>query len=212
MAFRLALCGTTTQRTGTEEAYWQIVFNSDNEGINMNARLKKTEENNAALMFREGMNTYVGVMDCSKGNGPWPCRGLYYHDDDGGASGHVPRGTFNMTAYKIEQDGKVLVFDGSYSDSAVSGMHDSLVVVLDDKKTPLNLPGSWESATNTLTVLDGQRLYVGKWATSNSHVEKWAGVFFNSDKAQPSLEGGDFNVQGTPDGTFLLYPTELSSD
>ena len=211
MALRMALCGTSTQRTGTEEAYWQIVFNSDNEGINMNARLKRTAEGNAALMFRDGMNTYVGVVDQrAEGTGPWPCRGLYYHDDDGGPSGHVPRGTFNMQAYNIEAPGNVLVFDGSYSDSSVSGMHTSLVVVMGEDKRPANHAGSWEAGTNTLTVLHGDRLYVGKWATSNSHVEKWAGVFYNAPHANPTL--ADFDVQGCPAGTFLLYPTELSAE
>eukprot|EP01064_Diplonema_japonicum_P005465 TRINITY_DN1364_c3_g1_i1.p1 TRINITY_DN1364_c3_g1~~TRINITY_DN1364_c3_g1_i1.p1 ORF type:complete len:211 (+),score=49.06 TRINITY_DN1364_c3_g1_i1:58-690(+) len=208
MALRLAICGTTTSRTGTEEAYWLIVFDGDNHGINMDARIKQTDGDGAALMFRDGMNTYVGVMEQSSGhNGPWPCRGLYYHNDDGGPSGHVPRGTFNLNAYRIEVGGKIVVFDGSYSDSAVSGMHCSFVVVFDDDRMPKNHKGSFEPDTNTLSVLHGTRLFVGKWALSNSNVDKWAGVFYNTTKENPTL--ADFNMQGCPSGTFLVYPSEL---
>eukprot|EP01059_Diplonema_ambulator_P032878 TRINITY_DN6650_c0_g1_i1.p1 TRINITY_DN6650_c0_g1~~TRINITY_DN6650_c0_g1_i1.p1 ORF type:complete len:233 (+),score=47.25 TRINITY_DN6650_c0_g1_i1:64-699(+) len=211
MALRIAICGTTTQRSGTEEAFWLIVFDHDYNGINMDAKLKTTTGADAALMFRQGMNTYVGVMEQSeKHNGPWPCRGLYYHNDDGGPAGHVPRGTFNLKAYRIAVEGKIIIFDGSYSDSAVSGMHTSLCVVFDPDRRPLNHHGTFDYATNTLTVLHGDHLYVGKWATSNSNIDKWAGVFYKSHVANPTI--ADFNMQGCPTGTFLLYPTELESE
>ncbi|KAJ9451748.1 hypothetical protein DIPPA_26002 [Diplonema papillatum] len=211
MAYRLALSGTTTQRTGTTEASWLIVFDMDRNGMNIEAKLKDTSGTGTALMFRDGMNTYVGVLDkASAAKGPWPCRGLYYHDSDGGPSGHVPRGTFNLRAYEVEK-GRIVCFDGSYSDDAVSGSHTSVVVEFqNDARTPTNCEGCWDEATNTLTVLHGSRLFVGKWSNSQSNVEKWAGVFYQS--AAPAPKMADFDLAKCPEGTFLLFPTELSDE
>ena len=204
MAFRIALCGTITQRTGTEEAYWYIVFNTEMNGMNMEAKIKETE-GCAAIMWRDGMNTYTGSI-ASLWNGPSPCRGLFHHDSDGGPQLNVPRGTFNLTATKIENGGRCIIFDGSYSDDTVSGSHFSTAVVLDSNKNPTSCEGSWDESSNTLTLqYNKNRLLIGKWSTSSSQVDKYCGVFYNkkSDK---------FNTQGCPDGTFLLYPTELDEN
>eukprot|EP01060_Flectonema_neradi_P007410 TRINITY_DN1515_c1_g1_i1.p1 TRINITY_DN1515_c1_g1~~TRINITY_DN1515_c1_g1_i1.p1 ORF type:complete len:205 (+),score=41.29 TRINITY_DN1515_c1_g1_i1:110-724(+) len=204
MAFRIALCGTVTQRTGTEEAYWLIVFDSEMNGMNMEAKVKETE-GGAAIMWRDGMNTYTGSL-ASLWKGHSPCRGLFYHDSDGGPQMNVPRGTFNLTATRIESGDKYIVFDGSYSDDTVSGSHFATTVVFDANKNPTSCPGSWDEPTNTLTIHHGSnRLLIGKWSTSSSQVEKYCGVFYNK-------KDDKFDTKGCPDGTFLLYPSELSDD
>eukprot|EP01065_Artemidia_motanka_P034476 TRINITY_DN4194_c2_g1_i2.p2 TRINITY_DN4194_c2_g1~~TRINITY_DN4194_c2_g1_i2.p2 ORF type:complete len:200 (+),score=35.24 TRINITY_DN4194_c2_g1_i2:73-600(+) len=135
MALRLALCGTSTHFKGTEEAYWLLILDCDNNGINRTAKLR-TNGDMVNIMFREGMKTYIGVAqkDGSE-TGPWPCRGMYYHDDDGGPASGCPRGTFNLRVYQLRGEGRTVVFDGSYSDCAVSGQHYSLAVEIRNPAT-----------------------------------------------------------------------------
>eukprot|EP01062_Namystynia_karyoxenos_P022705 TRINITY_DN18724_c0_g2_i1.p1 TRINITY_DN18724_c0_g2~~TRINITY_DN18724_c0_g2_i1.p1 ORF type:complete len:219 (+),score=56.31 TRINITY_DN18724_c0_g2_i1:83-739(+) len=217
MARRLCLCGTTTTRTGTEEAYWLIVLDADMSGINRTAKVKDAGDT-VSVMFRDGMNTYIGVASKAKaGPGPWPCRGLFYHDDDGGPAGTCPRGTFNLRMYDLAGAGRCVVFDGSYSDDAVSGSHFSLAAEIadpaSDRRPVGNTVGQWDEEQNMLTVCHGRRLYVGRWATSMSHVNKWSGVYFAPREGAPDCPGlGDFDLAGMPVGTFLLYPTELTAD
>ncbi|KAJ9451747.1 hypothetical protein DIPPA_26011 [Diplonema papillatum] len=95
-------------------------------------------------------------------------------------------------------------------------MHSSVVFEFqNDARTPTNCEGSccgwcWDEATNTLTVLHGSRLFVGKWSNSQSNVEKWAGVSYQS--AAPTPKMADFDLAKCPDGTFLLFSTELSDE
>eukprot|EP01063_Lacrimia_lanifica_P014698 TRINITY_DN21256_c0_g1_i1.p1 TRINITY_DN21256_c0_g1~~TRINITY_DN21256_c0_g1_i1.p1 ORF type:complete len:218 (+),score=83.47 TRINITY_DN21256_c0_g1_i1:56-709(+) len=216
MAFRIGLCGTTTQRTGTEESYLQLAFTGEGEGINLTAKWKDNGDKPPALMWRQGMNTYVGVVGRTPGKkGPWPCRGLYYHDNEGGPSGNIPRGTFNFTAFDLTDlppSARVIAFDGSYSDSTAAGAHYAVIAGFDDARNPQCPPshGQWQAGSNTLTLVSGQRLLVGRWATSSSNVDKWAGVFYNTEVEAPTVK--DFDLTACPDGTFLLYPADLPLD
>eukprot|EP01065_Artemidia_motanka_P034475 TRINITY_DN4194_c2_g1_i1.p2 TRINITY_DN4194_c2_g1~~TRINITY_DN4194_c2_g1_i1.p2 ORF type:complete len:244 (+),score=62.10 TRINITY_DN4194_c2_g1_i1:73-732(+) len=217
MALRLALCGTSTHFKGTEEAYWLLILDCDNNGINRTAKLR-TNGDMVNIMFREGMKTYIGVAqkDGSE-TGPWPCRGMYYHDDDGGPASGCPRGTFNLRVYQLRGEGRTVVFDGSYSDCAVSGQHYSLAVEIrnpEADRTPVGSSvGQWVESESMLKVVNGDRLLVGRWATSMSSVNKWTGVMYAPKPGLDRRPGPeDFDEEGMPVGTFLLFPTELKDD